>query len=72
MRHASRSKTRALPAAVAAALGGAMTINALLVAPAFAAGEGNSGEWMPGDFHQHTYYTDGSYTFAEVTQSNVD
>lgn len=59
-----RPTARSLAAAVAAAL---------IVAPALATGDWwNSGEWMPGDFHQHTYYTDGSYTLDEVMQSNVD
>jgi hypothetical protein len=29
------------------------------------------GEWLTGDFHQHTYYTDGSYKFEEVMDSNA-
>ncbi|WP_200250223.1 hypothetical protein [Thiococcus pfennigii] len=61
-----RLMTMPLQAAVAATLGGTIAINTLFVAPALA------GEWMPGDFHQHTYYTDGSYTFSEVTQSNEE
>lgn len=24
------------------------------------------GEYLPGDFHQHTLYTDGSYPFMQV------
>jgi hypothetical protein len=28
------------------------------------------GEWLSGDFHQHTYYTDGSTTFDFVMQQN--
>jgi hypothetical protein len=27
-------------------------------------------QYLPGDFHQHTYYTDGSYVFADVMQKN--
>jgi hypothetical protein len=27
-------------------------------------------QYLPGDFHQHTYYTDGSYTFDDVMQKN--
>ena len=30
------------------------------------------GEYLPGDFHQHTLYTDGSNCFFDVMQSNVD
>ena len=29
-----------------------------------------SGRWMSGDFHQHTYYTDGSTTFDFVMEKN--
>jgi hypothetical protein len=28
------------------------------------------GEWLSGDFHQHTYYTDGSSTFDFVMEQN--
>jgi hypothetical protein len=28
------------------------------------------GEWLSGDFHQHTYYTDGSTTFDFVMEKN--
>lgn len=28
-------------------------------------------EWLAGDFHQHSYYTDGSYRFEEVMDSNA-
>jgi hypothetical protein len=31
-----------------------------------------AGEHLPGDFHQHTLYTDGSDTFDDVMDSNVD
>ncbi len=27
-------------------------------------------QYLPGDFHQHTYYTDGSYTFDDVMRKN--
>ena len=30
------------------------------------------GKWMAGDFHQHTYYTDGSNTFDFVMDKNVE
>jgi hypothetical protein len=33
---------------------------------------GVPGRWLPGDFHQHTLYTDGSNIFADVMQSNAD
>lgn len=29
-----------------------------------------SGEYLPGDFHQHTLYTDGSYPFMQVMEEN--
>ena len=29
-------------------------------------------QYLPGDFHQHTYYTDGSYVFADVMQKNAE
>lgn len=32
----------------------------------------NGGEWISGDFHQHTTYTDGAYSFAHMmAQSNA-
>ena len=31
-----------------------------------------AGEYLPGDFHQHTLYTDGSNKFFDVMDSNVD
>lgn len=30
------------------------------------------GEWLSGDFHQHTYYTDGSTTFDFVMEKNYE
>lgn len=36
--------------------------------PSIAVGE--SGKWLSGDFHQHTFYTDGSTTFDFVMQKN--
>lgn len=35
-----------------------------------AAGPEPSGQWLSGDFHQHTYYTDGSTTFDFVMQKS--
>ena len=35
-----------------------------------AAGPKPSGQWLSGDFHQHTYYTDGSTTFDFVMQKS--
>ncbi len=31
-----------------------------------------AGTYLPGDFHQHTLYTDGSYPFFTVMASNVE
>ncbi len=33
---------------------------------------GTTGVYLPGDFHQHTLYTDGSDPFFEVMRSNAD
>jgi hypothetical protein len=33
--------------------------------------EHNAGEYLPGDFHQHTLYTDGSDTFFTVMEENT-
>lgn len=33
---------------------------------------GTAGAYLPGDFHQHTLYTDGSNPFFEVMRSNAD
>jgi len=30
----------------------------------------NAGEYLPGDFHQHSLYTDGSHTFATMMEQN--
>ena len=42
------------------------------VAAMLLAGAGNAtaGEYLPGDFHQHTLYTDGSHTFMEMMEQN--
>jgi hypothetical protein len=32
----------------------------------------NAGEYLPGDFHQHTLYTDGSYPFMQVMDENAN
>jgi hypothetical protein len=32
--------------------------------------KGEQGEYLPGDFHQHTYYTDGSHVFADSMDKN--
>jgi len=31
-----------------------------------------AGEYLPGDFHQHTLYTDGSYPFMQVMDENAN
>ena len=31
--------------------------------------DNTNGKWMAGDFHQHTYYTDGEHTLDEVIES---
>lgn len=31
-----------------------------------------AGEYQPGDFHQHSLYTDGSYPFMQVMQENAN
>lgn len=34
--------------------------------------KGEQGEYLPGDFHQHTYYTDGSHIFMEHMAQNAN
>ncbi|MDY6822034.1 MAG: hypothetical protein SVN78_10495, partial [Deferribacterota bacterium] len=31
--------------------------------------DNTNGKWMTGDFHQHTYYTDGEHTLDEVIEN---
>lgn len=35
-------------------------------------GHGPAGEYLAGDFHQHSLYTDGSYPFMQVMQENAN
>jgi hypothetical protein len=32
--------------------------------------DGNQGRWITGDFHTHTYLTDGNFTFPQVTEKS--
>lgn len=58
------------------ALGTVMAVSICLggVSPAPATGNGThfkaGAEWLSGDFHQHTYYTDGSTAFDFVMEKN--
>lgn len=36
------------------------------------AGQAVAGEYLAGDFHQHSLYTDGSYPFMQVMQENAN
>ena len=46
-------------------------LSASLCLAAFGSADaGEKGKWLSGDFHQHTYYTDGSTTFDFVMQKN--
>lgn len=40
--------------------------------PLAAAGSAVAGKYLPGDFHQHSLYTDGSYPFMEVMDENAN
>ena len=39
---------------------------------AMGAGSAVAGEYQPGDFHQHSLYTDGSYPFMQVMAENAN
>jgi hypothetical protein len=46
-------------------------LSASLCLAAFGSADaGQKGKWLSGDFHQHTYYTDGSTTFDFVMQKS--
>jgi len=48
------------------------SICAVLAIAMLSAGSAIAAEkWMTGDFHQHTYYTDGSYPMNDLTAANV-
>jgi hypothetical protein len=54
-----------------------MTLKALALATSAVVSMGLSGgavagEYQPGDFHQHSLYTDGSYPFMQVLQENAN
>jgi hypothetical protein len=64
----SRRKTL-VKVAVAAALSAALCLGTVSVVDAKHYKDSKS-EWLSGDFHQHTYYTDGSTTFEFVMEKN--
>ncbi len=43
----------------------------MLAVPCGLADDAKPSQWLSGDFHQHTYYTDGSTTFDFVMEQNV-
>jgi hypothetical protein len=58
-------KERVMNTACAAVLSAALLFTGANTAMA-------QGEYLPGDFHQHTLYTDGSYPFVRVMEENAN
>ncbi|MDJ0765708.1 MAG: hypothetical protein QNJ97_22180 [Myxococcota bacterium] len=68
MKQPSIPKQTLCIASAAAAVAAAITLSALSVSAYHRCGK--KGAYLPGDFHQHTLYTDGRDPFFEVMASN--
>jgi len=47
-----------------------LVFSTVVVAPMMLVGTGVASEYLPGDFHQHSLYTDGGAEFMEMMSQN--